>query len=50
LPNRRPDLVEEAGGGGFCSSEAVGAREERMEYVRCMFQAMHLSVSLTMFA
>jgi hypothetical protein len=27
----RPDLVEEGGGGGFCSSEAVGARLDRME-------------------
>jgi hypothetical protein len=36
FPNRRPDLVDEGGGGGFCSSEAVGARDERIEYVRCM--------------
>jgi hypothetical protein len=31
FPKKRPDLVEDCGGGGFCSSEAVGARLERME-------------------
>jgi len=28
--------VEEGGGGGFWICEAVGARDERIEYVRCM--------------
>lgn len=36
LPKKRPDFVEEAGGGGFWICEAVGARDWRMEYVRCM--------------
>ena len=36
LPKKRPDLVDEAGGGGFWIWEAVGARDWRMEYVRCM--------------
>jgi len=36
LPKNRPALVEDGGGGGFCSSEAVGARDERIEYVRCI--------------
>lgn len=35
-PNRRPPLVEEAAGGGFWICDAVGARDWRMEYVRCM--------------
>ena len=35
-PNRRPPLVDEDGGGGFWICEAVGARDWRMEYVRCM--------------
>ena len=36
LPNRRPPLVEEDGGGGFWICDAVGARDWRIEYVRCM--------------
>lgn len=36
LPKKRPALVDEAGGGGFCSCDAVGARDWRIEYVRCM--------------
>jgi hypothetical protein len=36
LPKMRPDLVDDGGGGGFCSSEAVGARDWRIEYVRCI--------------
>lgn len=36
FPKKRPDLVEEDGGGGFWICEAVGARLCRMEYVRCM--------------
>lgn len=29
-------LVDEAGGGGFWIWDAVGARDWRIEYVRCM--------------
>jgi hypothetical protein len=36
--NSRPCLVELAGGGGVCNSLAVGARLERMEYVRCILE------------
>ena len=36
LPKKRPDLVEEDGGGGFWICDAVGARDWRIEYVRCM--------------
>ena len=36
FPKKRPDFVEEDGGGGFWICEAVGARLCRMEYVRCM--------------
>ena len=36
LPKKRPDLVEEEGGGGFWICDAVGARDWRMEYVRCI--------------
>ena len=36
LPKKRPDFVEEDGGGGFWICEAVGARLCRIEYVRCM--------------
>ena len=36
LPKKRPDFVEEDGGGGFWICEAVGARDWRIEYVRCM--------------
>ena len=35
-PKRRLALVEEEGGGGFWICEAVGARDWRMEYVRCI--------------
>jgi hypothetical protein len=35
-PNRRFDLVDEDGGGGFWICDAVGARDWRIEYVRCM--------------
>ena len=37
LPNRR-FLVEEVCGGGFSICEAVGARDWRMEYVRCILR------------
>ena len=36
FPKKRPDLVEEEGGGGFWICDAVGARDWRMEYVRCI--------------
>jgi len=35
-PNSLPALVDEDGGGGFSICEAVGARDWRIEYVRCM--------------
>ena len=35
-PKRRPPLVEEDGGGGVSICDAVGARDWRMEYVRCI--------------
>lgn len=31
LPKKRPALVDEGGGGGFCSCDAVGARDWRIE-------------------
>lgn len=40
LPKKRPDFVEEDGGGGFWICEAVGARLCRIEYVRCMMMMM----------
>jgi hypothetical protein len=39
LPKNRPCLVEDGGGGGLCSCDAVGARDWRMEYVLCMVMA-----------
>lgn len=36
LPKNLPLLVVAEGGGGFWICEAVGARDWRMEYVRCM--------------
>jgi hypothetical protein len=36
LPKKRLAFVDEGGGGGFWRSEAVGARDWRMEYVRCI--------------
>lgn len=36
FPKNRPDLVVDEGGGGFWICDAVGARDWRMEYVRCM--------------
>ena len=38
LPNSLPDLVEEDGGGGVSICEAVGARDWRIEYVRCILK------------
>ena len=35
-PKKRLPLVEEDGGGGFCICDAVGARDWRIEYVRCI--------------
>lgn len=37
LPKKRLPLVEDEGGGGFWICEAVGARDWRIEYVRCIF-------------
>jgi hypothetical protein len=36
FPKKRPLFVEDDGGGGFWICDAVGAREERMLYVRCI--------------
>ena len=36
LPNSLPPLVELICGGGVSSCEAVGARDWRIEYVRCI--------------
>jgi hypothetical protein len=36
LPKNLPALVEDDGGGGFWICEAVGARDWRIEYVRCI--------------
>lgn len=36
LPKKRPALVVEDGGGGFWICDAVGARDWRIEYVRCI--------------
>lgn len=36
LPKKRPLFVLDEGGGGFWICDAVGAREERIEYVLCM--------------
>ena len=36
LPKNRLDFVDDVGGGGFWIWEAVGARDWRMEYVRCI--------------
>jgi hypothetical protein len=38
-PNRRPCFVEDDGGGGFSIWEAVGARDWRIEYVRCILKS-----------
>ena len=36
LPKSLPALVEEDCGGGFSICDAVGARDWRIEYVRCI--------------
>jgi hypothetical protein len=36
LPKNRPAFVEDDGGGGFWICDAVGARDWRMLYVRCI--------------
>lgn len=36
LPKKRPCFVEDDGGGGFWICDAVGARDWRIEYVRCI--------------
>lgn len=38
FPKNLPDLVEDDGGGGFWICDAVGARDWRMEYVRCILK------------
>jgi len=38
LPKKRPAFVDDAGGGGFWICDAVGARDWRIEYVRCMMR------------
>jgi len=43
LPNKRPAFVVEDGGGGFSICDAVGARDWRIEYVRCMFAVVVVS-------
>ena len=35
-PNNLLPLVDDEGGGGFWICDAVGARDWRMEYVRCI--------------
>jgi hypothetical protein len=37
LPKSLPALVDDDVGGGFWICDAVGARDWRMEYVRCIF-------------
>jgi hypothetical protein len=36
LPKKRPAFVDDEGGGGLWICDAVGARDWRMLYVRCM--------------
>jgi hypothetical protein len=36
FPKKRPLFVDDDGGGGFWICDAVGARDERMLYVRCI--------------
>lgn len=36
LPKKRPAFVDDGGGGGFWICDAVGARDWRIEYVRCI--------------
>lgn len=37
LPNNLPLLVDDGGGGGVWICDAVGARELRSEYDRCIY-------------
>ena len=39
LPKKRPLLVEDEGGGGLWICDAVGARDWRMLYVRCILSS-----------
>ena len=39
-------LVEEDGGGGFWICEAVGARDWRIEYVRCILGGVVIGSAL----
>jgi hypothetical protein len=45
-PKNLPPLVDEGGGGGFWISDAVGARELRIEYERCMVKDIYWSLRL----
>jgi len=45
LPNSLFDLVDDDGGGGLWICAAVGARDWRIEYVRCIFADGCLAVS-----
>ena len=38
FPKKRLCFVDDGGGGGVCSCAAVGARDWRMEYVRCIVE------------
>ena len=40
LPKKRPAFVVDDGGGGFWICDAVGARDWRIEYVRCMIAVL----------
>ena len=40
LPKSLPALVEEDCGGGFSICDAVGARDWRIEYVRCILSGV----------
>lgn len=44
FPKKRPLLVEDDGGGGFWICDAVGARDERMLYVRCILAVFVSSI------
>jgi hypothetical protein len=43
LPKKRPAFVDDDGGGGFWICDAVGARDWRMLYVRCILAVYELS-------
>lgn len=43
-PNSLPTFVELGGGGGRSICDCVGARDWRMEYVRCIFLKVGLEL------